>query len=149
MYRPPEWNRAYGARHKTPAPRARLLLACLVGWFLERQFILVGDTGYGTSATARFCRQHGRHLVLRLTPCWFGLYTMVVLHYLQLPRSSRAFGALFWRRKSSVTFSDRMACVRRALWEPWCFHIQVEAQAFSKLPQSLWEMILYALAPAA
>jgi hypothetical protein len=292
LYRPPEWDRVQGTRHKTPAHIARLLLARLRRWFPQRHFIFVGDSGYGTSETARFCRKHGRHLTLvskfygdaalyapppprtrrtmgrprvkgqklaspqevvantakrtrlrvawyggttrdieivtgsghwyrigedlvevhwvyvrdcsgthrdeyffttdmtmkpqqivecytqrwsiettfqecreylqlesprgysyhtvrRFTPCLFGLYTMVVLLYLQLPRSSRAFGALFWRGKSTVTFSDMIACVRRALWEQWCFHIQVDAQAFSKLPQSLRETILYALAPAA
>jgi hypothetical protein len=292
LYRPPEWDRVHGTRHKTPAHLARLLLARLMRWFPDRHFILVGDTGYGTSETARFCRKHGRHLtlvrkfygdaalytpppprtrrtigrprvkgqklaspqavvantatrtrlrvawyggttrdievvtgsghwyrigedlvevhwvyvrdcsgtprdeycfttdmtmkpqqmvecytqrwsiettfqecrdylklesprgyshhtVLRFTPCLFGLYTMVVRLYLQLPRSSRAFGTLFWRGKSTVTFSDMMACVRRALWEQWCFHIQADAQAFSKLPLSLRETILYALAPAA
>jgi hypothetical protein len=30
----------------------------------ERHFIFVGDTGYGTSETARFCRKHGRRLTL-------------------------------------------------------------------------------------
>jgi hypothetical protein len=43
---------------------ARLLLARLVRWFPTRHFIVVGDMGYGTSETARFCRQHHRHLTL-------------------------------------------------------------------------------------
>ena len=94
-------------------------------------------------------RGYSHHTVLRFTPCLFGLYTLVVLLYLQLPRSSRASGALLWRGKSTVTFSDMMMCVRRAFWEQWCFHTQAAAQAFSKLPQSLRETILYALAPAA
>jgi SRSO17 transposase len=292
LYRPPEWDRVHGTRHKTPAHMARLLLARLVRWFPKRHFIFVGDTGYGTSETARFCRHHRRHLtlvskfhgdaalyepppprtshtmgrprvkgqklatpqevvanrakrtrlrvawyggttrdievvtgsghwyrigedlvevrwvyvhdcsgthrdeyffttemtmkpqqmvecytqrwsiettfqecreylklestrgysqhtVLRFTPCLFGLYTMVVLLYLQLPRSSRAFGALLWRGKSTVTFSDMMTCVRRALWEQWCFHTQADTQEFSKLSPLLQETILYALAPAA
>ncbi len=51
-------------RHKTPAHLARLLLARLMRWFPERHFIFVGDSGYGTSETARFCRRHHRHLTL-------------------------------------------------------------------------------------
>jgi DDE superfamily endonuclease len=62
LYRAPEWNQAYGMRHKTPAHIARLLLARLIRWFPERQCNFVGDTGYGTSETARFCRQHRGHL---------------------------------------------------------------------------------------
>jgi hypothetical protein len=292
LSRDPEWDQAHGTCHQTPAHLVRLLLARVVRWFPERQCICVGDTGYGTSETARFCGKHHTHLtwvstlhgdaafyeappprtrrtmgrprvkgqkraspqavvahtaertsltvawyggttsdikvvtgtghwyrigealvavrwvyvhdgtgthrdesflttditmrpqpivacytqrwsiettfqecraylkresttgdgqqtVLRFTPCWFGLYTMVVLLYLQLPRPSRTLRTVFWRGKSTVTFSDMMACVRRALWEQWCVHTQADAQEFSTLPPSLKETILYALAPAA
>jgi hypothetical protein len=64
LSRGPEWAQAQGTRHKTPAHLARLLLARGVRWFPERQFILVGDSGYGTSETARFCHKHRRHLTL-------------------------------------------------------------------------------------
>jgi hypothetical protein len=57
---------------------------------------------------------YGQQTVLRFTPCLFGLYTMVVLLYLQLPRPSRALRTVLWRGKSTVTFSDMMTCVRRA-----------------------------------
>ena len=292
LYRPPEWDHVHGTRHKTPAHMARLLLARLMRWFPERHFIFVGDSGYGTSETARFCQQHHRHLslvskfygdaalyepppprrrrtmgrprvkgrklaspqavvantaertslmvawyggstrdieivtgtghwyrigealvevrwlyvhdctgthrdeyffttditmkpqqmvecytqrwsiettfqecreylklespkgygqqtVLRFTPCLFGLYTVVVLLDLQLPRSSSTRSVVFWKGKSTVTFSDMMTCVRRALWEQWCFHTRADPQEFSKLSRALQDTILYALAPAA
>jgi len=292
LYRPPEWNRVHGMRHKTPAHLARLLLARLMRWFPHRHFIFVGDSCYGTSETARFCQQHHQHLtlvskfygdaalyepppprtphmmgrprikgrklasphavvantaqrnglivawygggtrdietvtgtghwyrigealvevrwlyvhdctgthrdeyffttdmtmtpqqivecytqrwsiettfqecreylklestksygqqtVLRFTPCLFGLYSVVVLLYLQLPCSSSTRRAVFWRAKATVTFSDMITCVRRALWAQWCFHTQADPQEFSKLSQPLQDMILYALAPAA
>jgi uncharacterized protein YerC len=292
LYRDPEWDQAHRTRHKTPAHLARLLLACVVRWFPERPFIFVGDTGYGTSETARFCGKHGRHLtlvskfygdaalyepppprtrhtmgrprvkgqklaspqevvansvkrisltvawyggstrdievvtgtghwyrigedlvavrwvythdctgthrdeyffttditmspqqiiecytqrwsiettfqecreylklestkgycqatVLRLTPCLLGLYTAIVLLYLQLPKISRTPGAVFWRGKSTVTFSDMITCVRRALWKQWCFQTQDDPKEFSKLSRALQETLLYALAPAA
>jgi hypothetical protein len=292
LYRGPEWAQAHGTHHKTPAHLARLLLARLVRWFPERQFIFVGDTGYGTSETARFCGKHGHHLtlvskfygdaalyepppprpprtlgrprvkgqklasphavvahtakrtrltvawyggstrdievvtgtghwyrigealvevrwvyvhdrtgthrdeyffttdvtmtphqivecytqrwsiettfqecreylklestkgysrptVLRLTPCLLGLYTAIVVLYLQLPQTSRTLRAVFWRGKTTVTFSDMMTCVRRAICEQGLFHTPNDRQAFSKLSRSLQETILYALAPAA
>jgi hypothetical protein len=292
LYRPPEWDRVHGTRHKTPAHMARLLLARLMRWFPHRHFIFIGDTGYGTSETARFCHQHCRHLtvvskfygdaalyapppprrrgtigrprvkgqklaapqevvastarrtrltvawyggstrdievvtgtghwyrigealveirwvyvhdctgthrdeyffttaltmkpqqivecytqrwsiettfqecreylklesskgysqetVLRFTPCLFGLYTLVVLLYLQLLHPSSTLRAIFWRGKSTVTFSDMITCVRRALWEQWYFHTQADPQEFSKLSPSFQDTILYALAPAA
>jgi hypothetical protein len=64
LYRPPEWDRMHGTRHKTPAHMARLLLARLMRWFPERHVIVVGDSGYGTSETARFCQHYHRHLTL-------------------------------------------------------------------------------------
>jgi hypothetical protein len=292
LYRPPEWDREHGTRHKTPAHFARLLLARLIRWFPQRHFIFVGDMGYGTSETARFCQQHRRHLTIvskfygdaalyepppprtchtmgrprvkgrklaspqevvaktakrtrlmvawyggttraievvtgtghwyrigealvevrwvyahdctgthrdeyffttdlhmcpkwivecytqrwsiettfqecreylklespkgygqqtvrRFTPCLFGLYTVVVLLYLQLPRPSSTLRAVFWRGKATVTFSDMITCVRRVLWERWYFHTQANPQEFSKLSPSLQDTILYALAPAA
>jgi hypothetical protein len=292
LYRPPEWDRVHGTRHKTPAHMARLPLARLMRWYPNRHFIFIGDTGYGTSETARFCHQHRRHLtvvskfhgdaalyepppprtrrtigrprvkgqklasphevvantakrssltvawyggaskdievvtgtghwyrigealvgvrwvyvhdctgthrdeyffttdlsmdpiqivecytqrwsiettfqdcreylklestkgysqqtVVRSTPCLFGLYTMVVLLYLQLLHPSSTLRAIFWRGKSTVTFSDMITCVRRALWEQWCLHTQADPQEFSKLSPALQDTILYALAPAA
>jgi Transposase DDE domain len=291
LYRPPEWDRMHGRRHKTPAHMARLLLARLVRWFPERHFIFVGDTGYGTSETARFCRQrrrcltlvskfysdaalykpppprtrrtighprvkgpklpspqevvahrarrahlavswggttrdveivtgtghwyrigealvvvrwvyvhdctgthrdeyffttnlnlrpkqivecytqrwsiettfqecrehlklastkcYGQHTVLRFTPCLFGLYTLIVLLYLQLPDLLRLPSVVSWSGKSTTTFADMLTCVRRAIWQQWFFQTPTTAEPFSKLPRSLQETILYALAPAA
>jgi hypothetical protein len=45
LYRPPEWNRVHGTRHKTPAHMARRLLARLMRWFPERHVIFGGDSG--------------------------------------------------------------------------------------------------------
>jgi hypothetical protein len=292
LYRPPEWDRLHGTRHKTPAHLARLLLARLMRWFPQHHFIFVGDSGYGTSESARFCHQHRQHLtlvskfygdaalyepppprrrrtigrprvkgqklpspqevvaqtkcrtrlavawyggtsrdievvtgtghwyrigealvavrwvyvhdctgthrdeylfttalslcpqqivecytqrwsiettfqecreylklestkcygqqtVLRFTPCLFGLYTTVVLLYLQLPALLRLPIRMTWRGKSTTTFADMITCVRRAIWQQWFFHTSTETQPFSKLSKSLQETILCALAPAA
>ena len=285
FYRGPEWAQVQGTRHKTPAHLARLLLARGVRWSPARRFIFVGETGYGTSETARFCSKYGRHLtvvsqfygdaalyepppprtpgttgrprvqgrklaappgvvaaaakrttltvawyggstrnievgtgtgqwyrigealvevrwvyvhdcsgtprdeycfttdvtmrpqqivacytqgwsveptfqegreylklasmkgdsqhtVLRLTPCLLGLYTAIVLLYLQLPETSRTPRAVFWKGKTTVTFSDMMTCVRRAIAEQWCFHTPEDRQACSKLSPSLQDTIL-------
>jgi hypothetical protein len=92
---------------------------------------------------------YSQQTVLRFTPCLFGLYTLVVLLYLQLLHPSSTLRAIFWRGKSTVTCSDMITCVRRALWEQWGFHTQAASQAFSTLSPSLQDAILYALAPAA
>jgi DDE superfamily endonuclease len=51
-------------RHKTPSELMRQLLAVLIHWFPDRQFVFAGDGGYGTHALARFAARHGRHLSL-------------------------------------------------------------------------------------
>src|SRR4051794_38420682 len=51
-------------RHKTPSELMRQLLATLIHWFPDRQFVLAGDGGYGTHALARFAHRHQRHLAL-------------------------------------------------------------------------------------
>lgn len=61
LSRPPAWKRVHRRRHQTPAHLARLLLARLMRWFPHRHGIVVGETGYGPSETARCCRQHRRH----------------------------------------------------------------------------------------
>ena len=40
------------------------LLAVLIHWFPDRQFVFAGDGGYGTHALARFAHRHQRHLSL-------------------------------------------------------------------------------------
>jgi hypothetical protein len=75
--------------------------------------------------------------MLRLTPCLLGLYTAIVLRYLQLPKTARTLGAIYWRGKSTVTFSDMVTYGRRALWEQWVFHTQADPQEFSKLSRAL------------
>jgi hypothetical protein len=92
---------------------------------------------------------YSQHTALRFTPCLFGRYTLAALLYLQLPGPSSPLRAVFWQGKSTVTFSDLMTCVRRVLWEQWGFQTQADPPEFSKLPRSLQETSLYALAPAA
>jgi hypothetical protein len=54
----------HGTRQKTPAHLTRRLLARLIRWLPNHRCSGVGETGDGTSATARFCQPHRRHLTL-------------------------------------------------------------------------------------
>ena len=51
-------------RHKTPALLARQMLAVLMHWFPDRQFILLGDWGFASHDLALFCHRHRRRLKL-------------------------------------------------------------------------------------
>ena len=64
LYHSKEWNKQQHLRHKTPPEIARQLLAVLMRWFPERQFILAGDGGFSTHDLARFAQRHPRRAVL-------------------------------------------------------------------------------------
>ncbi len=64
LYLPEEENRRQERRHKTPAELMQQMLAVLIHWFPDRQFIFTGDGGYGTHALASFAHRHRRHLSL-------------------------------------------------------------------------------------
>lgn len=64
----PEGDHAHGTRQQPPAPLARLLVARGVRWFPARHCLLGGDSGDGTSETARGGRQQHRHRTL-VSPC--------------------------------------------------------------------------------
>jgi hypothetical protein len=280
------------ARHKTPSELMRQLVAVLIHWFPDRQFVLAGDGGYGTHALARFAQRHRRHLtlvslfyadaalhdppplvvgkkngrprkkgdkrptpaaavaaaegrqrlevawygggrrevevvvgtghwhksgqglvevvwvyvhdlsgthrdsylfstdpamaaaeviatytrrwniettfqemraylglettrgrtrntVLRSAPCLLGLYAVVALLYAELPAEAAAEGAVVYRGKAEVTFSDAIGAVRRRLWLDGVFEGHGQAEVFGNLPPVLRSVILAALAPAA
>jgi len=279
-------------RHKTPSELMRQLLAVLIHWFPDRQFVFAGDGGYGTHALARFARRHRRHLTLvslfyanaalhepppvvvgkkngrprkkgdrrptpeatvaaarrrtpldvswygggrrevevvvgaghwhksgeglvevewvyvhdltgthrdsylfstdpsmaparvietytgrwniettfaemraylglettrgrtqatvsRAAPCLFGLYSVVAALYAELPAEATAEGAVVYRGKAEVTFSDAISVVRRRLWSEGIFESHGQTEVFENLPRVLRAVILAALAPAA
>ena len=279
-------------RHKTPAELMRQLLAVLIHWFPDRQFVFAGDGGYGTHALARFAHRHRRHLslvslfypdanlydpppevvgkrkgrprkkgakrpapaavvattseptalnvswygggrrdvetvsgtgqwykggeglvpvvwvfvrdrtgthrdsylfstdlaltaarvieiytgrwsiettfeelrayvglettrgwkertVLRAAPCLIGLYSVVALLYAALPAGADQPGAVTYRGKTEVTFSDAITAVRRQLWLEGVFESHGQTEVFQKLPRPFQVIWLAALAPAA
>lgn len=87
--------------------------------------------------------------VLRMAPCLFGLYTVVVGLYSQLPRRFARLQAIAWPGKQDVAFSDAMTAVRRWLWVHWVFALPGYQEAFAKLSRPFQNLLLQALAPTA
>jgi DDE superfamily endonuclease/Archaeal putative transposase ISC1217 len=94
-------------------------------------------------------RGWSRNTVLRAAPCLFGLYTVVVLLYVDLPARYRRVQVVDWPGKGDVTFSDAITAVRRWLWVEWVFALPGYRDAFSKLDRRFRQIILNGLAPAA
>jgi len=86
--------------------------------------------------------------VLRVAPCLFGLYTVVVALYTQLPKRYVGMRAVQWVGKQDVTFSDAITAVRRWLWLEWVFAIPGYRPVFEKLSRPFRSLLLHALAPA-
>jgi hypothetical protein len=87
--------------------------------------------------------------VTRVAPCLFGMFSVVALIYERLRGQGHATAAVSWSGKTEATFSDAITTVRRWLWMDWVFANHGQGAAFSKLPRSLRETILSALAHAA
>ena len=73
----------------------------------------------------------------------------MALLYAALPAEATAEGAVNYRGKAEVTFSDAISAVRRRLWLEGVFESHGQTEVFENLPPVLREVILAALAPAA
>jgi hypothetical protein len=87
--------------------------------------------------------------VLRAAPCLFGLDSVVVLLYAALPAAADHPGAVTYRGKTEVAFSDAITAVRRQLWWQGVFESHGQTAVFENLPRPFQAVLLAALAPAA
>lgn len=94
-------------------------------------------------------RGWSRDTVLRVGPCLFGLYTVVVWLYAGLPARFAWVRVVDRPGKHDVTFSDAITAVRRWLWMQWVLAIPGHREAFSKLSGPFRQILLNGLAPAA
>jgi len=94
-------------------------------------------------------RGWSRNTVLRVAPCLFGLYTIVVWLYADLPGRLSRVGNVNWLGKRDVTFSDAITAVRRWLWLEWVLAVLGHHEAFHKLKPECRQILLNGLAPAA
>ena len=112
-------------------------------WNIETTFAEMRSY-LGLETTRGWCAR----TVLRAEPILFGLYSVVTLMFTLLPESAQE-QAVEWEGKRNVTFSDAITAVRRWLWQHWVFPRLSHDDALNKLPESIRQALLYALAPAA
>ncbi len=87
--------------------------------------------------------------VLRAAPCLFGLYSVVTLLYAGLPSETGRSGAVIYRGKTEMAFSDAITAVRRQMWLEGVFESHGQSEGFQNLPRPFQAVLLAALAPAA
>jgi hypothetical protein len=94
-------------------------------------------------------RGWSKETVRRVAPCLFGLYTVVVCLFSQMPQKYKQSRAVDWKGKPGLTFSDAITGVRKWLWVEWVFPACGYGATFENLPEEFQELILSGLAPAA
>jgi hypothetical protein len=94
-------------------------------------------------------RGRSEKTVLRMAPCLFGMYSVVVLIYSQLPARTRRVQAIAWSGKKDTTFSDAITTVRRWLWREWVFQVLGFDETFTRLARPFQELLLSAVTPTA
>lgn len=94
-------------------------------------------------------RGWSRQTVLRMAPCLFVLYTVIVLLYDALPANRRDQFFVRWIGKQTIAFSDMIIHVRRYLWAEWVFAHVPGGEGVKKLSLSTRKLIEYGLCQAA
>jgi hypothetical protein len=124
---------------------AQIVIETFTGrWSIETTFQEM-RAYLGLETTRGRCAQ----TVLRVAPCLFGLYSVVVLLYTRLPNRYARLRGVDWPGKTEVTFSDAIMAVRRWLWQEWVFASPGHREAFAKLSLPFRQLVLHGLAPAA
>lgn len=113
-------------------------------WDIEVTFAEMREH-LGLETTRGRCRQ----TVLRVEPCQFGLYTLIVYWFAHLPKRNRETMHAVWVGKTSITFSDALASVRYNAWDDYLFQRPRKNTPFEKLTPHKKNTILKALTLAA
>lgn len=93
-------------------------------------------------------RGWSRATVLRMAPCLFLLYTLVVVFYDTLPWSNPHIRQTPWLGKEATTFSDMICSVRSYLWMEWVFAQVPGGAAVQKLSHPIRALLDFGLAQA-
>jgi hypothetical protein len=120
----------------------------ILAWFVRRWKVEVTFQEVRTHLGVETQRQWSDKAIARTTPILMGLFSWVTL----LAHQSQANGGLLvrqaaWYAKTTPTFSDAIALVRRRIWEHWGFCMSMFALDIHKpdsdLLKRLFEAVCY------
>jgi hypothetical protein len=93
-------------------------------------------------------RGWSRRTVLRMAPCLFCLYTLIVIFFDTMPWSNPHIRLKRWIGKEQTTFSDMISSVRRYLWMEWIFARVPGGEVVQKLSKPIQKLLDLGLAQA-
>ena len=93
-------------------------------------------------------RGWSRQTVLRMAPCLFCVYTLVVIFFDTMPWSNPHVRVKHWIGKEKTTFSDMISSVRHYLWMEWIFARVPGGDVVQKLPKPIRKLLDFGLAQA-
>jgi hypothetical protein len=121
----------------------------IIGWFVLRWQLEVTYHEVRAHLGVETQRQWSDLAIQRTTPALLGLFSLVTLvaHHLQ-PSTASPVRQAAWYAKTTPTFLDAIALVRRHLWTHLTFHTSSRQDDMLKVPRSLvehWsELLCYA-----
>jgi hypothetical protein len=124
--------------------------AQIVGWFVQRWQVEVTFQEARAHLGVETQRQWSDKAIARSTPCLLALFSIVSLLAHRLPtRDRQRVTTAAWYAKTSPTFSDALAAVRRAIWREQPFLTSPRNSKRTKQRPTLPEPWAYALCHAA
>jgi hypothetical protein len=122
----------------------------ILTWFVQRWQVEVTFRDVRDHLGVETQRQWSDLAIARTTPCLLGLFSLVTLLAARLSLQARlAVATAAWYRKTSPTFADTLAAVRREIWREQGFLTSQIAPEVKKLRPALLDGITYALCHAA
>jgi hypothetical protein len=124
--------------------------AQIIAWFVARWTVEVTFHELRAHLGVETQRQWSDLAILRTTPALFGLFSLVTL-FAQARLDGRPLPVrqAAWYAKSSPTFSDTLAFVRRHLWPVTVFSTSPSADDVVEIPRALFDRLTDTLAFAA
>jgi len=112
----------------------------IVSWFILRWQLAVTFHEVRAHLGVETQRQWSERAILRTTPALMGLFSVVTLlahEHLTAAPPRDALHPTAWYAKTTLTFSDALALVRRQLWTHIAFPTSPSTPGLAKVPQAL------------
>ena len=114
----------------------------ILSWFVRRWTIEVTFAEVRRHLGVETQRQWSDRAIARTTPVLIGLYALVTVWADDLHQSQAlVVRSAKWYRKTSLTFTDAIAAVRRQIWAEAAFRISPGRTDNSKIPRHIYDRL--------